>query len=163
MNKRVLFVRASSSRPEKDECFQAENRIAKQLATKFNLESSFNLGYEHVNRITFSIQNEAESFRALITHVPPNQGIEARPREGWETRREYYSRCYVSSLKILEQIKKIDPSITIIAYSGINRIPEVEDILVTEGPIAEIVSKSHPDKWEKDFEALKNALERYVR
>ncbi len=161
MTGRVLFVSRSSSNPEEDIQFQTEKLIADELAKSFDLESSFDLSHVHSARIASEFR-KGKRFEAMVTHIPPVNGNSLVPRFVHETRQQYFHRCYEDSLSVLREVKLADSCIAVIGYSSAIIDEDSTKVFIGSGLVNEVVSKSHPEKWLRDYEKISFALRRYV-
>jgi hypothetical protein len=152
--KDVYFVKKRYEAYAKD-CANAERNIERRLLTKFNLIPAWNLDESLLAKIE-SDKTEGTDPYALITHVPPTQA-ESQHRK-FEDTRSFYTRLYKQSIEILWAIKKANPLMPIIAYTGADNLAVVQYVFQQLGPINDIVFKSRPEEWEKDAIELENRI-----
>ncbi len=120
-----------------------------------NVDSFYDLG----EWVFDKFQNKADlgtPYTALITHVPPEHGKVIRGLEG----RWAFHAVYERSLGILGELKRMNPGLFILAYTGATSVPRssMESVFALDGTIDAIVSKSSSAEIDSDFEKIKKAL-----
>jgi len=132
----------------------AERNIERKLSSRFNV-----ISFPHLDKsIADTIKKNSilGVFQAMITPVPWD--IKENYSIRLEATKSYYKRLYLESLCTLSEIKLGDPLLQVVAYTGADNVPEVSEFFLKYGPINEIVFKSGPKEWEKDFIELEKIL-----
>ncbi len=157
-NIRVLFVdRDYTEEGHLDErAIKMQREIAHLMSEDFGLEKMFGLSERVALRIQERIR-EGKKFGALVTHVPYNDVDDGYRRIGGSL---YYLKRYAISLDILSNIRRMNPQLIIVAYTGADiEVSECSRIFKENGVDAMVGKTLDPDR---DYGYIKMHLDDFA-